>query len=351
MLKTSISLNNSLIIIFSILSIAYSINIEVFAEIFWTDSEFTAEKANLVSEQQIEKYNRDQLENNGNIIKIEPLEYMSKKYKLDHKFGQGAMGATYDGIDVLTGGKVAIKQQSFTESALKEVNSLERAKRNHCYDVVELYEVVYDREHNQLYIVMERIAGENFNNIVGQIKESKDNEQYLAKFKKIWKTEHEFIKTVVEPIIRGMRCLHNANIVHNDFKSDNVIYDKDKKVTKIIDLGLSFLMDAERPDLRRPWPMPGYPPELNYPNDYKNPPKADDKEVGIYKDIWSVGETLYQILFGKEEQVPEKYSDYKSVDLSSLPNDFKDIGIIIHSFMETDYHKRKEAWDNLKIDH
>ena len=52
------------------------------------------------------------------------------------------------------------------------------------------------------------------------------------------------IKFITKQIIQGIAFLNSLNIIHKDIKPDNVLFNKDKSVVKIIDLGVSSQFDT-----------------------------------------------------------------------------------------------------------
>ncbi len=96
----------------------------------------------------------------------------------------------------------------------------------------------------------------------------------------------KFFKNIAYQIISGVNHLHSQQIIHRDIKLENILYDKEKKVAKIGDFGLSRIFD--------------YCLETQYTDVGTYPYKPPELLLGLRKyttavDIWSVGCLLVQI--------------------------------------------------------
>ena len=205
----------------------------------WDAPEFTNGMSNSSIAREIKSSDAGQ----KNIIKATTLDEMSKKYLIGKKLGAGAYGVTYLGTRLLDNKNIAIKQQTMDNDNAdvsllsSEIEALTLANSNNCADVMILYEVSYDEEHNQMFFIMELIGGSDLEHVIPPLGETETQANYQARVKNIWPNEAEFIKNVVDPLVRGIRCLHKNNIAHRDIKPANVMYDSTLNKAKIIDLG------------------------------------------------------------------------------------------------------------------
>lgn len=108
------------------------------------------------------------------------------------------------------------------------------------------------------------------------------------KIRKDYLTPREIIKISIE-ILCGMQNIHSKKLLHLDIKPDNILL-SDRGEAKIIDFGLSTLMDNER------WG------EVDGAYDPHCPPEYEPcAEVSRQYDIYQFGMTMYRMCVGEEE--------------------------------------------------
>jgi serine/threonine protein kinase len=95
-------------------------------------------------------------------------------------------------------------------------------------------------------------------------------------------------KIVFRQIVYGARVCHTSNVLHRDFKLDNILLDEDLTTAKICDFGVSkFVKRGQIIDDQ--CGTPAYiAPEI----------VADQGYEGFTVDIWSLGVLLYAIVCG-----------------------------------------------------
>ena len=62
--------------------------------------------------------------------------------------------------------------------------------------------------------------------------------------------DEKLIKKWILDIAKGLKFLHENNVVHRDIKSDNILIDKNG-VCKIADFGCSIKLKPNQPDFRK----------------------------------------------------------------------------------------------------
>ncbi|KAF2630358.1 Pkinase-domain-containing protein [Macroventuria anomochaeta] len=150
-------------------------------------------------------------------------------------------------------------------------------KLNHP-NLVSLIEVLDDPEEDSLYMVMEMCK----KGVVMQVGLEERADPYSEEQCRCW----------LRDMILGLEYLHAQGIIHRDIKPDNCLVTEDD-VLKIVDFGVSemFDKDGEMKTAKSAGSPAFMPPELCV---------AKHGHVsGRAADIWSMGCTLYCLLFGR----------------------------------------------------
>lgn len=95
---------------------------------------------------------------------------------------------------------------------------------------------------------------------------------------------------IVADVVRALEELRQLGIIHRDIKPENIIYDRKQRTTKIVDFGFATYA-ANRNHVYPNCGTPGY-----------AAPELLDKRntiITFSADIFSLGVTLYFLLFGK----------------------------------------------------
>ncbi|KAG9199330.1 hypothetical protein G6514_008586 [Epicoccum nigrum] len=150
-------------------------------------------------------------------------------------------------------------------------------KLNHP-NLVSLVEVLDDPEEDSLYMVMEMCK----KGVVMQVGLEERADPYSEEQCRCW----------LRDMVLGLEYLHAQGIIHRDIKPDNCLITEDD-VLKIVDFGVSemFDKDGEMKTAKSAGSPAFMPPELCV---------AKHGHVsGRAADIWSMGCTLYCLLFGR----------------------------------------------------
>lgn len=107
-------------------------------------------------------------------------------------------------------------------------------------------------------------------------------------------------------MILGIEYLHSQGVIHRDIKADNLLLDEDD-VVKIADFGVSEILDPANDTITKNAGSPAYmAPELAAMSSHTALKEhAATKGISVSSlsgkstDIWSMGVTLYVLLFGK----------------------------------------------------
>ncbi|KAJ7834097.1 kinase-like protein [Mycena leptocephala] len=153
--------------------------------------------------------------------------YVKKRWKLIREMGSGAYGVVISAGDEITGETVAIKLVSrvfdkiqLAKRALREITLL-RHFTGHANITGLIDAKMISPESNEIYIFMEPMEAD-----LHQIIKSG---QTLT---------GEHVQYFVYQILRGMKFVHSASVIHRDLKPGNLLVNADCEL-KICDFGLS----------------------------------------------------------------------------------------------------------------
>ncbi|ORE09606.1 Pkinase-domain-containing protein [Rhizopus microsporus var. microsporus] len=233
-------------------------------------------------------------------------------YLLKKEIGRGAFGTVHLGIDEITKKEYAIKE--FSKSRLRKKEQMDQFRRSgprrrlaglgvnrqqavkgsenpldlvrgeiailkkldHPH-VVRLFEVLDDPSGDSLYMVFEMMHKGVLMNI--------ETDQVATPY------SVDVARRYFKEMMLGIEYLHANDIVHRDIKPDNLLISKDD-VLKIVDFGVSEMFVKGNDRLKKSAGSPAFmAPELCV---------ARHGEVsGKAADIWSMGVTLYCLIYGK----------------------------------------------------
>ncbi|WP_372366494.1 serine/threonine-protein kinase [Candidatus Uabimicrobium sp. HlEnr_7] len=198
-------------------------------------------------------------------------------YRIQYCLGSGGMGEVYRALQKGLNRPVAIKILSpHLANNPKLVQRFQReaklaAQLNHP-NLVQIHDVGTFKEYH--YIVMEYVDG-------------------VPLQKKVPKNEGLPLKTAVYYLresIKGLKNLHDKEIIHRDIKPDNIMINSNEQV-KLTDFGLAKSEEGSNDHLTRCGAIIGTP----Y---YMSPEQCIGKSATKLSDIYSLGITFYYTLKG-----------------------------------------------------
>ncbi|OMJ69000.1 hypothetical protein SteCoe_33389 [Stentor coeruleus] len=157
-----------------------------------------------------------------------PKWEIGPRYKLLRKIGKGTYGSVFEGKDMQTNERVAIKNiKSLFEYEVEAKHMLREIcimrTLNHP-NIVKIKDVVIPKsseDYNNVYIVMEYAEAD--------LKKLTKSPTYL---------DHSQVRFLMYQAICGCRYMHSANVLHRDIKPANILINSDCSL-KICDFGLS----------------------------------------------------------------------------------------------------------------
>lgn len=269
-----------------------------------------------------EPYIQETINNNDNITRTSKvkLSYNSvtklqllNNFEILNELGTGNYSKVKKGYDLSNEKFVAIKilNKSLKHAIISNEIKILSLISNNCNNIVKLFEVINDKESNKIYLILEYCQG-------GEIKwhpshTSGMQAQGPSQFSMIRCRE------MFTDILKGLKFLHDSNIIHRDIKPSNLLINSDGTI-KISDFGVSMLLDnsnnAHLANLSKTVGTPVfYSPEICLGDEtwstFQLTPSGTelvDDDTAIkdiaYKmafkmDIWALGITLFCLVFGK----------------------------------------------------
>jgi len=216
-----------------------------------------------------------------------------KHFKIEELLGKGGMGVVYRARDTRLKRPVALKilRSDLVTNRDRQRRFLQEARAASAVThpaIAQIYDV--DEVDETTFIAMEFIEGET----VGQL---------------IAKRELDLIGSVeiAFQIAEGLSRAHQANIVHRDIKSDNIMVTRDGHA-KLLDFGLAKLLDpilegkeevssqelmqAETLSQTKAGTLLGT-------ISYMSPEQARGQKVSQSSDVFSMGIVIYEMVTGK----------------------------------------------------
>ena len=215
-----------------------------------------------------------------------------KHFKIEKLLGKGGMGVVYRARDVRLDRPVAIKvlRADLTANPDRRRRFLQEAKAASAVthpSIAQIYDV--DEVEGTTYIAMEFVEGQT----VGQL---------------ISKRELDLVGSVeiALQVANGLSKAHEANIVHRDIKSDNIMVTRDGHA-KLLDFGLAKLLDPLSPeeesdvqDIRQAETLSHTQPgTVMGTAAYMSPEQARGLPVNQASDVFSMGIVLYEMVTGE----------------------------------------------------
>ncbi len=201
-----------------------------------------------------------------------------RHYRITQKLGEGGMGVVYAAHDERLDRPVAIKRirEYSTDDRLRErlVREARVAAGVSHPNVCHVYELA--EENNELYLVMEFLAGESLADRIGR--------------GPVPLTE---ALQITLSILAALEALHGRGIVHRDLKPSNVFLTPHG--VKLLDFGLALPL-SERMDGDQGLTVPGV--ILGTPR-YMAPELWEGEPIQPASDLFAVGAILFELLAGK----------------------------------------------------
>lgn len=232
--------------------------------------------------------------------------HVEKRWKLIREMGSGAYGVVISALDEISGETVAIKQVSrvfdkvqLAKRALREITLLRHfSNHENITGLIDLDAISPDAD--EIYIFMEPMEA--------------DLHQIIKSGQSL---TNEHVQYFLYQILRGMKYIHSASVVHRDLKPGNLLVNADCEL-KICDFGLArgfeHTPDGNATQLTEYVATRWYrAPEL----------MLAFRQYNTAIDVWSIGCIFGELLLGKPLFKGKDYVDQlnKILDVLGTPDD------------------------------
>ncbi|KAI0343226.1 Pkinase-domain-containing protein [Trametopsis cervina] len=230
--------------------------------------------------------------------------HVEKRWKLRREMGSGAYGYVISAVDEISGEPVAIKmitrvtqKVQLAKRALRELTLLRHFSHE---NITGLIDVDISPNHDEIYIFMEPMEA--------------DLHQIIKSGQKL---TIEHVQYFVYQILRGMKYIHSASVVHRDLKPGNLLVNADCEL-KICDFGLSRGFDAV--------PDEGASMMTEYVATrwYRAPEiMLAYRSYGTAVDVWAIGCIVAELMVGRPLFKGKDYVDQmnKILEILGTPDD------------------------------
>ena len=215
-----------------------------------------------------------------------------KHFKIEKLLGKGGMGVVYRARDVRLDRPVALKvlRADLTANPDRRRRFLQEAKAASAVthpSIAQIYDV--DEVEGTTFIAMEFVEGKTVSQLID-------------------KKELDLIGSVevALQVAEGLSKAHEANIVHRDIKSDNIMVTRDGHA-KLLDFGLAKLLDPvsadEESDVQDVKETETFshtqPGTVMGTAAYMSPEQARGLPVDQRSDVFSMGVVIYEMVTGQ----------------------------------------------------
>ena len=203
------------------------------------------------------------------------------RYKVERLLAAGAMGEVYLAVDVALAKPVALKvlRLELAGNPARKKRFLQEARIAARLRHPNIAEILHSAPAGRsAYIAMEFVAGETLAQIVDRRGPLPVSEAC------------EYVRQAAA----GLAYAERQGVIHRDIKPQNLIFDPQTGLVKILDFGLGRLVDEHRSGTRLT--LEG---EILGTVNYLSPEQASDsREADIRSDIYSLGCTFFFLLSG-----------------------------------------------------
>ena len=253
-------------------------------------------------------------------------------FRVDRFLARGGMGEVFEGCNVNTDERVAIKVMLPALAADEKVIAMFRKEaktmtRLHHEALVGYRVLAQEPQLGVLYIVTEFIDGVNLSDALG----------------KIQPTEEE-LAGLLKRLASGLAVAHKLGAIHRDISPDNILLEGgDYHKAKVIDFGIAKDLDPSSKTIVGE----GFAGKLSY----VAPEQLGDfgREVGPWTDVYSLALVILAVVTGKNVKMGGSLVDAvdkrrAGVDLTPVPEKLKPV---LEAMLRPDPKQRLRSMDDV----
>lgn len=239
------------------------------------------------------------LDGNANNGKLVAGTVIASRYRIIGLLGKGGMGEVYQAEDFKLSQTVALKflpdklekDKAALNRFISEVRIARQVAHGNVCRVFDIGEV-----ENRHFISMEFIDGDDLSSLL----------------RRVGRFTSERAIEIARQLCVGLHAIHDAGILHRDFKPANIIIDSKGKA-RITDFGIAgFAEEVSADGLRIGTPA------------YMSPEQIAGKGVSQRSDIYALGLVLYEIFTGKQAFQADSITDLIRKHQSETPTNPSD---------------------------
>ncbi len=207
-------------------------------------------------------------------------------YRIEQELGKGGMGVVYRARDERLQRSVALKllPEEMAGHAERRARILAEARAASALNhpgIITIYEV--GEEGDQLFIVMELVAGQSLRSMIAQ-----------------GPIEPHTVARLGALVVEALAAAHAQGIIHGDVKPENILVQPDGRV-KLLDFGIARQMAEETLTMTRAGPAPSWMPESQVAGTlaYMAPELWRGQAGDARADLFSLGVVLYEMAAGR----------------------------------------------------
>ncbi len=224
-------------------------------------------------------------------IEINENDIIAERYRIDKLISHTILNKVYLGFDLKEQKKVTVQVPNHLYPSLyirleNEFQSLKHINHPAFIRLVDLVE-----NNGQCYLVREYIEGEPIKSII--------NSKIVSIEKSI---------RIVLGVLDGLHYLHQQNIIHKEFNSDNILVTSDLQV-KIISLAANQLEDASSINSG----------DFIENAQYISPEQISQSKSNVCTDIYLAGILLFELITGKPPFVSSSPIEIMDMHLRKTP--------------------------------
>ena len=253
-------------------------------------------------------------------------------FEVKRFLARGGMGEVFEGCNVHTDEKVAIKVMLPALASDEKVIAMFRKEAKtltklHHEALVEYRVLAQEPQLHVLYIVTDFIEGTNLGASLGTLKPTPEQ-----------------LAELLRRLASGLASAHRLGAVHRDMSPDNVILENDDiHAPKIIDFGIAKDLDASSATIVGE----GFAGKLNY----VAPEQLGDfgREIGPWTDVYSLGLVILAVAQGKAVDMSGSLVDAidkrrRGPDVSAVPDAMQPL---LRAMLRPDPKERLRSMDDV----